>query len=426
MSTIVVKFGGTSVATAERIQRVAERIVKRKRQGDNVVAVVSAMGKTTDDLIALAKSVTDTPDAREMDMLLSTGEMVSMSMLAIALKAMGDDAVSMTGGQAGLFTDGIHGKASILEIHPTRIKAALAEGRTVIVAGFQGIDNAGDVTTLGRGGSDTTAVALAAGIGADVCEIYTDVDGVYSADPRVVPHAKKIDVISYEEMLEMACGGAGVLPKRCVEFARNFNVVIHCRSTFTDEPGTIVKEFDSSMEKAIVSAVVHDLSEDKITIREVPDTTGVAARVFGAMADAHLGVDMIIQNLSENGHVDISFTTPKTDVKQAVEVVRPIVEELGAREIVVDENVAKVSIVGAGMKVNSGVAAQMFRTLADGRINIDMISTSDIRTCVVIPADKAERAVRMLHTAFGLDSDQVFEDTQLSAEELKAKAAKGR
>ena len=384
------------------------------------------MGKTTDDLIKLANSITDAPSPREMDTLLSTGEMVSMSLLAMAVESLGEKAISLSGRQIGLITDNVHGKASIREIHATRIKGALADDNIVIVAGFQGIDAAGDITTLGRGGSDTTAVAIAAGIKADVCEIYTDVDGVYTADPRIVPRAQKIDEISYEEMLEMAAGGAGVLHKRCVEFARNFGVVIHCRSSFNDEPGTLVKEMDPNMEKAIVSGVTHDLSEAKFTIRDVPDTAGVAATVFGAMADANLAVDMIIQNLSEQGYTDISFTSPKADAARTEEVMRKIVEDLGARELIVADNIAKVSIIGAGMKVNSGVAAKMFRTLADGDINISMISTSDIRTSVVIPADEAERAVRLLHTAFGLDGTKVFQETQLSAEELAAKANKGR
>lgn len=426
MSTVVAKFGGTSVATPERVINVARRIVERKRAGNRVVAVVSAMGKTTDDLIKLANSITDAPSPREMDTLLSTGEMVSMSLLAMAVESLGEKAISLSGRQIGLITDNVHGKASIREIHATRIKGALADDNIVIVAGFQGIDAAGDITTLGRGGSDTTAVAIAAGIKADVCEIYTDVDGVYTADPRIVPRAQKIDEISYEEMLEMAAGGAGVLHKRCVEFARNFGVVIHCRSSFNDEPGTLVKEMDPNMEKAIVSGVTHDLSEAKFTIRDVPDTAGVAATVFGAMADANLAVDMIIQNLSEQGYTDISLTSPKADAARTEEVMRKIVEDLGARELIVADNIAKVSIIGAGMKVNSGVAAKMFRTLADGDINISMISTSDIRTSVVIPADEAERAVRLLHTAFGLDGTKVFQETQLSAEELAAKANKGR
>lgn len=426
MSVVVAKFGGTSVATPDRIKSVARRIVMRKRKGDSVVAVVSAMGKTTDDLVALAGSISSSPDPREMDTLLSTGEMVSMSLLAMAVAEHGEQAISLSGRQIGLITDSVHGKASIREIHADRIKDALSEDRIVIVAGFQGIDAAGDITTLGRGGSDTTAVAIAAGIDADVCEIYTDVDGVYTADPRIVPLARKIDQITYEEMLEMAAGGAGVLHKRCVEFARNFGVVIHCRSSFHDEPGTYVKEFDPTMEKAIVSGVAYDLSESKFTIRDVPDTTGVAASVFGAMADANLGVDMIIQNLSENGHTDISFTTPKSDIDKTTEVMERVVRELDARELIITEEVAKISIIGAGMKVNSGVAAEMFRILADGGININMISTSDIRTSVVIPADRAEEAVRLLHTAFGLDGEKVFEETQLSAEELAAKAKKGR
>jgi aspartate kinase len=414
------------VATPERVMNVARRLVRRKRAGDKVVAVVSAMGKTTDDLLDLAADVSDNPNPRELDVLLSTGETMSMSLLAMAVESLGEPAISLSGRQVGIITDSLHGRASIREIHADRIQSALARDAIVIVAGFQGIDSAGDITTLGRGGSDTTAVAVAAGIHADVCEIFTDVAGVFTADPRVVPHAQKIDVISYEEMLEMAAGGAGVLHKRCVEFARSYGVVIHCRSAFTDEPGTIVKEFDPSMEKAIVSGVAFDRSEAKFTIRDVPDTAGVAATVFGAMADANLGVDMIIQNLSENGHTDISFTSPKADIERVTEVINKVIKELGARELIVAENIAKVSIVGAGMKANSGVAAQMFRTLADGGINISMISTSDIRTSVVIPADKAEQAVRLLHSAFGLDGEQVFEEKQLSAEELKAKAKKGR
>ena len=426
MSTIVAKFGGTSVATPERVKSVARRVVASKREGNRVVAVVSAMGSATDDLIELARAVSDDPNPREMDTLLSTGEMVSMSLLAMAIESLGEEAVSMSGRQVGLVTDSAHGKASIQEVHATRIERELDAGKIVVVAGFQGIDSAGDITTLGRGGSDTTAVAIAAGIGAEVCEIYTDVDGVFTADPRIVPRARKLDAITYEEMLEMSAAGAGVLHKRCVEFARNFNVPIHCRSAFTDEPGTIVKEFDDTMEKAIVSGIAHDSSETKFTIRSVPDTTGVAAKVFGAMADANLAVDMIIQNLSENGSTDISFTTPTADAAAAIEVMQGIVKELGARELVVDDNIAKVSIVGAGMKVNAGVAAKMFCTLADGGINISMISTSDIRTSVVIPAVHAEEAVQLLHTAFGLDGDQVFEETQLSAAERAKKAAKGR
>ncbi len=426
MALVVAKFGGTSVATPERVKSVAKRLVERKRSGDKVVAVVSAMGKTTDDLIALANEVNPNPPAREMDTLLSTGEVVSMAMMAMAINALGEQAISLSGRQVGLVTDAVHGKAKIREIHAQRITDALDEGCIVIVAGFQGIDANGDVTTLGRGGSDTTAVAIAAGIHADVCEIYTDVDGVYSADPRVAPKAQKIDVISYEEMLEMAAAGAGVLHKRCVEFARKYGVTIHCRSSFNNEPGTLVKEFDSNMEKALVSGVAHDSSEAKYTIRDVPDQPGLAAKVFGALADANISVDMIIQNISEDGHADISFTSPKADIARTKEVMDQIVANTGAGEYLVAEDIAKVSIVGAGMKAAPGVAAKMFKTLAGAGINLTMISTSDIRTSVVIPGDKAQEAVRALHTAFGLDGEDVFEEKQLSAEELAAKMAKGR
>ena len=426
MSLVVAKFGGTSVATPERVKSVAKRLVDRKHAGDKVVAVVSAMGKTTDELIALANEVNPNPPAREMDTLLSTGEVVSMAMMAMAINALGEEAISLNGRQVGLVTDDVHGKAKIREIHAQRILEALEEDRIVIVAGFQGIDVNGDVTTLGRGGSDTTAVAIAAGIHADVCEIYTDVDGVYSADPRVAPKAQKIDAISYEEMLEMAAAGAGVLHKRCVEFARKYGVTIHCRSSFNNEPGTLVKEFDSHMEKALVSGVAHDSSEAKYTIRDVPDQPGLAAKVFGALAEANISVDMIIQNISEDGHADISFTSPKADIARTKQVMEEILKETGAAEYLVAEDIAKVSIVGAGMKASPGVAAKMFKTLAESGINLTMISTSDIRTSVVIPGDKAQEAVRVLHTAFGLDGDDVFEEKQLSAEELAAKMAKGR
>ncbi len=426
MALVVAKFGGTSVATPERVKSVAKRLVDRKRSGDKVVAVVSAMGKTTDDLIALANQVNDAPPAREMDTLLSTGEIVSMAMMAMAINALGEEAISLSGRQVGLVTNDVHGKAKIQEIHAKRITEALEEDKIVIVAGFQGIDVNGDVTTLGRGGSDTTAVAIAAGIKADVCEIYTDVDGVYSADPRVAPKAQKLDVISYEEMLEMAAAGAGVLHKRCVEFARKYGVTIHCRSSFNHEPGTLVKEIDSHMEKALVSGVAHDSSEAKYTIRDVPDTQGIAATVFGALADANISVDMIIQNISEDGHADISFTSPKADITRTKEVLEEIVATTGAAEYLVAEDIAKVSIVGAGMKASPGVAAKMFRTLADAGINLSLITTSDIRTSVVISGDQGPEAVRVLHTAFGLDGDDVFEETQLSAEELAAKMAKGR
>ncbi len=407
MALVVTKFGGTSVGTPERICAVAERLIARKRSGDRVVAVVSAMGHVTDELVELATQVSPHPPEREMDMLLSTGEQVSIALLAMAIQARGEDAVSFTGQQVGIVTDAVHSKAKITAVRAERVRAALDEGRIVIVAGFQGMTADGQITTLGRGGSDTTAVAIAAGVGADVCEIYTDVDGVFTADPRVAPGARKIDVISYEEMLEMAASGADVLQMRAVEFARNHGVVIHCRSSFHDEPGTIVKEADESMEQAIISGVTHDISEAKVTIRDVPDNPGVAATVFGSLAESHVNVDMIIQNVSEDGATDISFTTPKADLARAKKVLDEIVHGLGAREWSVEESVAKVSLVGAGMRTHPGVAASMFKSLADAGVNIDLISTSPIRISCVIAADQVADAVRALHTEFGLDRSDV-------------------
>jgi aspartate kinase len=424
MSLIVAKFGGTSLANAERVKRVAQRLVDYHNQDNQVVAVVSAMGKSTDDLLRLAQSVNTRPPARELDMLLATGEQVSMSIVAMAVEAMDVQAVSMTGRQAGIVTSTTHNKATISEIKADRILSALAQQQIVIVAGFQGITRDGDITTLGRGGSDTTAVALAAGIRADICEIYTDVDGVYTADPRLVPRARKLDEVSYEEMLELAASGAGVLQMRSVEFARNYGVVIHCRSAFTDNPGTLVKE--ATMESAIVSGIAHDNSEAKVTIRSVPDQVGIAARVFSAIAKANINIDMIVQNISEHGTTDISFTTPISDLPRLRPVLDQALEGLGARGYVVDESVAKVSVIGAGMKSNPGIAARMFSILAKNGVNISMISTSSIRVSVVIDGDKTELATRSLHTAFGLDSEDVFEESQLSSDELAAKAAKGR
>jgi len=407
MATVVTKFGGTSVGSTERIRAVAERLIARKQSGDSVVAVVSAMGRVTDELVELARQLSADPPEREMDMLLSTGEQVSIALLAMAIHAQGHDAVSFTGPQVGIVTDAVHSKAKITEVRGDRVKAALADGKIVIVAGFQGITPDGQITTLGRGGSDTTAVAVAAGVGADVCEIYTDVDGVYTADPRIVPEARKIDEISYEEMLEMASSGAGVLQMRSVEFARNHGVVIHCRSSFTDTPGTIVKEADETMEQAIISGVTHDTSEAKLTIRDVPDHPGVAATVFGKLAANNVNVDMIIQNVSERGMTDISFTAPKDDLPRAKRALDEVVSELGAREWSVDESVAKVSLVGAGMRTHPGIAARMFKTLADAGVNLDMISTSPIRISCVISAEQVSTAVRALHTAFGLEADEV-------------------
>ena len=410
MALVVTKFGGTSVGSTERIRAVARRLIARKLAGDDVVAVVSAMGRVTDELVELARDITTEPAEREMDMLLSTGEQVSIALLAMAIIAEGQDAVSFTGAQVGIVTDSVHSKAKITEVRGDRVREALADGNIVIVAGFQGMTADGMITTLGRGGSDTTAVAVAAGVGADVCEIYTDVDGVYTADPRVVPDARKIDVLSYEEMLEMAASGAGVLQMRSVEFARNHGVVIHCRSSFHDEPGTIIKEADETMEQAIISGVTHDTSEAKVTLRDVPDHPGVAARVFSELAEANVNVDMIIQNVSEAGATDISFTVPKDDLVRAKRAVSAVCEELKAREWSVDESIAKVSLVGAGMKTHPGISAKMFSTLADAGVNISLISTSPIRISCVISADKVVAAVRALHDAFDLASDEVMSE----------------
>jgi len=428
MALIVSKFGGTSVANPERIKGVAERLVAYHQEGNQVVAIVSAMGKTTDDLLKLAHSVNASPSARELDVLLSTGEQVSMSILAMAIEALGVSAVSMTGIQAGILTTTVFSRAKIAEVNTERITRELDNNRIVIVAGFQGVTAEGDITTLGRGGSDTTAVAIAAGVNADVCEIYTDVDGVYTADPRMVPRAQKLDEISYEEMLELAASGSGVLQMRSVEVARNYGVVIHCRSAFTNTQGTFIREAFNmeQMEQAIVSGIAYDTSEAKITIRSVPDQVGIAANLFGAIADANINIDMIVQNISQNGTTDISFTSPKSELVK----LRPVLDEqivrLGVQEYVINDSIAKISIVGAGMKSNPGVAAKMFRVLAENGINIDMISTSAIRVSVVIDGTNTQLATGSLHTAFGLDNDQVFTETQLTAEELVAKAEKGR
>ena len=407
MGIIVQKYGGTSVGTPDRIRAVAARIVGAKEAGAQVVAVVSAMGDVTDELVALAAAVDPEPPEREMDMLLATGEQVSIALLAMAIHALGHEAISFTGPQVGIVTDHGHTKAKILEVRADRVREALSDGRIVIVAGFQGMTADGHITTLGRGGSDTTAVAVAAGIAADVCEIYTDVDGVYTADPRVVPSARKVDAISYEEMLELAASGAGVLNLRSVEFARNHGVTIHCRSSFTQALGTLVKEADATMEQAIISGVAYDTSEAKVTIRDVPDRPGVAATVFTAMAGANVNVDMIIQNVSEAGTTDISFTTPKTDLVRARKAAAAVVTELGARDFTVDESIAKVSLVGAGMKTHPGVAAQMFRALSEAGVNIDLISTSTIRITCVVGGDQVHQAVRALHDSFGLASGEV-------------------
>ncbi len=425
MSLIVAKFGGTSVASPERIKNVAKRLVRMKQEGHQVVAVVSAMGKTTDELVGLANAINANPPARELDRLLSTGEQVSMTLLAMAIEALGYKAMSFTGRQAGIETDGTHNKAKIVKVDNERIESALAEGAIPVIAGFQGIDKNGDITTLGRGGSDTTAVAVAWGIKADVCEIYSDVEGVYTCDPRVVPRAKKLDQISYDDMLELASAGSGVLQSRAVEFARKWNVVIHSRSAFSDAEGTYVKE-EPDMEEAVITGIAHDTSEVKVTIRGVPDSTGVAAKLFSSLAGNMVSVDMIIQNISLDGYTDISFTCPGADLPRAKETLDRVVGEVNAREYVVDEDIAKVSLVGTGMKSSPGVAAKAFTTLGENQINILAISTSPIRLSVVVDGAQATQAVRCLHTAFGLDSDSVFEEKQLSAEEIAAKMMKGR
>jgi len=415
MALVVQKYGGSSVGSPDRLMAVARRLIAAKERGDRVVAVVSAMGDVTDELLAKARAISADPPEREMDMLLATGEQVTIALLAMAIDTLGHQAISFTGAQAGIVSDAVHTKARIQEVRADRMMEALDDGRIVIVAGFQGLTPEGEITTLGRGGSDTTAVAVAAGLSADVCEIYTDVDGVFTADPRVEPTARKIDAISYEEMLEMAATGARVLQLRSVEFARNHGVVIHVRSSFNDREGTIVKEADETMEQAIISGVTHDTSEAKVTVRDVPDRPGVAAEVFGRLADANVNVDMIIQNVSEAGTTDISFTTPKDDLVRATKAVREVVEDLGAREWSVDESIAKVSLVGAGMKTHPGVAALMFRSLADAGVNLDMISTSAIRISCVIAADQVDIAVRTLHKAFGLDERSVVAETSPAA-----------
>lgn len=425
MSLIVAKFGGTSVASPERIKNVAKRLVRLKQEGHQVVAVVSAMGKTTDELVGLANAINANPPARELDRLLSTGEHVSMTLLAMAIEALGYRSMSFTGRQAGIETDGTHNKAKIVKVDNERIMRALDDGVIPVIAGFQGIDKNDDITTLGRGGSDTTAVAVAWGIQADVCEIYSDVEGVYTCDPRVVPRAKKLDQISYDDMLELASAGSGVLQSRAVEFARKWSVVIHSRSAFSDAEGTYVKE-DPDMEEAVITGIAHDTSEVKITIRRVPDSTGVAARLFGSLAGNNVSVDMIIQNISLDGYTDISFTCPGADLARAKSTLDRVVEEIQAGEYVVEESIAKVSLVGTGMKSSPGVAAKAFATLGENEINILAISTSPIRLSVVVDGAQATQAVRCLHTAFGLDSDSVFEEKQLSAEEIAAKMKKGR
>ncbi len=411
MALVVQKYGGSSVADAERIKRVAERIVATKREGNDVCVVVSAMGDTTDNLIELANQVSPLPPPREMDMLLTSGERISMAVLAMAIANLGMTARSFTGSQAGIITDSSHGKARIIDVTPGRIRTALDEGHIVIVAGFQGVSvDSKDITTLGRGGSDTTAVALAAGLKADVCEIYTDVDGVYTADPRLVPDARKIDTISYEEMLEMAACGAGVLMLRCVEYGRRQGVRIHVRSSFNNNTGTLVMEA-GAMEQAIISGVAHDRSEAKVTVVDVPDKPGEAAHIFRVLADAGVNLDMVVQNVSHasTGRTDISFTLPKADGANALQALDKVKSAIGFESLQYDDHIGKVSLIGAGMKSHPGVTADMFEALAKAGVNIEMISTSEIRISVVCRDTDVPAAVQAIHDAFELGSSEVVE-----------------
>ena len=409
--TVVMKFGGTSVADAERIQRAAHRIVQRAEEGNHVVAVLSARGKHTDELVALAHGVSARPHPREMDMLLSTGERVTCALAAMVINDLGHEAISLTGSQAGIVTDSGHTKARIIEVKAHRIREALDSGKVVLVAGFQGVSQQSlDVTTLGRGGSDTTAVALAAALGAEVCEIFTDVAGVFSADPRIVPDARKLPVLTFEEMLEMAASGAGVLQLRSVEYARNHGVTIHCRSSFDDGPGTVVQDEEMTMERPLVTAVTHSTSEARITLMGLPDRPGIAGRVLTALAGANVNVDMIIQNepLSDGHLADMSVTVPRDDLVEAREALEPLQAELGFAGIQTDEHMGKVSLVGAGMKSHPGVAARALTVLGDADVNIEMISTSPIKISCVVREEHVETAVRQLHTAFELGADAVL------------------
>jgi aspartate kinase len=414
VALVVQKYGGSSVADADGIKRVARRIVSTRKAGHDVAVVVSAMGDSTDELIDLANQVTPLPPGRELDMLLTAGERISMALLAMAIASLGSEARSFTGSQAGVITDSVHGRARIIDVTPGRIASALAEGAIPIVAGFQGVSQTTkDITTLGRGGSDTTAVALAAALGADVCEIYTDVDGVFTADPRIVRTARQIPRISYEEMLEMAACGTKVLMLRCVEYARRYGVPIHVRSSFSDREGTWVsghaRREESGMEQAIISGVAHDRSEAKITVVGVPDRVGEAARIFTAIADAGINIDMIVQNVSAvaTGRTDISFTLPRDDGQRATETLRRLQETVGFESLQYDDRIGKISLIGAGMRSHPGVTAKFFGALAEAGVNIEMISTSEIRISVIVDTTDVDQAVTATHQAFELDSDQV-------------------
>jgi aspartate kinase len=416
VALVVQKYGGSSVADAQGIKRVAQRIVATRNAGDHVVVVVSAMGDTTDELIDLANQVSPQPPGRELDMLLTAGERISMALLAMAIASLGMEARSFTGSQAGVITDAVHGRARIIDVTPGRIAAALAEGAIPIVAGFQGVSQTTkDITTLGRGGSDTTAVALAAAMHADACEIYTDVDGIFTEDPRLVPCARRIPRISYEEMLEMAACGAKVLMPRCVEYARRYGLPIHVRSSFSDRIGTWVmarsndESEEAGMEQAIISGVAHDRSEAKVTVVGVPDQVGVAARIFGIIAEAGINIDMIVQNVSAvaTGRTDISFTLPGDEGQRALDVLHATQDEIGFQELLYDDRIGKVSLIGAGMRSHPGVSAKFFGALAEAGVNIGMISTSEIRISVVVSQNDVDTAVNATHKAFDLEADEV-------------------
>jgi aspartate kinase len=406
MALIVQKYGGTSVGSIERIRAVAERVVESHKQGNQLVVVLSAMAGQTDFLIQLAREMTDKPDPRELDVLLSTGEQVSVALLAMALKTMGYDARSFLGFQVAIHTSNLYGKARIHKIETARITKELKEGRIVTVAGFQGLDKNGDITTLGRGGSDTTAVALAASLNADICEIYTDVNGVYTTDPNICPKAKRLDTISYEEMLEMASVGAKVLEIRSVEFAMRYNVPIHVKSTFSKERGTMVIDETKDMEKVLVSAVAYTKDEARVTIKKVPDRPGIASQIFEPVFKSGIVVDMIVQNTSEDGFTDLTFTVPKSDFYKTMKQVSEVARKIGAEKTLGDEDIAKVSIIGVGMRSHAGVAQKMFAALAGENINIMMISTSEIKVSCVIEEKYTELAVRILHKVFGLDDGE--------------------
>jgi len=407
VETLVMKFGGTSVGNPERLLNVAKRIVAAKEEGGRVVAVLSAMGDTTDELVDLAHRISQRPKPRAMDMLISVGERISCALAEMAIEDLGHEAISLTGSQAGIVTDTTHTKAKIVEVRAQRIHAALDAGKIVLVAGFQGVSTGQEITTLGRGGSDTTAVALAAALGADSCEIFTDVEGVYTADPRVVPGAYKLPAVTYEEMLEMSASGAKVMALRSVEFARNHGVRLHVRSTFSGEPGTWIREEDDELlEKAIISGVTHDTSEAKVTVLRVPDRPGVAARVFRALADSGVNIDMIVQNVSEEALTDISFTMPKADLAVAEPILDAACRDVGAGGFTQDSEIAKVSLIGAGMRSHPGVAADMFEALAEAGINIEIISTSSIRISCVVRAADVDRAVQAVHDRFQLVAEE--------------------